>query len=421
MRVTVFLNKLGLGGTEKAACRWARGLRERGHEVAVLTLCDGPRRAELESCGIETCILPSSAEKIAAGIRAHMPDVIHAHAPGQPHEGDVLGEALARLARIPVVQTNIFGKFANPREDSWTNFRLFISWTSCVQAARRSYFQLNEKFFRRASVAVYPLDPDDGPGSTEITQFRRAYGVDDDEVLFGRLSRPEANKWIDLPLESFRLALLQNPRLKFLLREPPPHIAERLASAPDRDRFLILEATGDAGELRRTIASLDVVLHTSSQGESFGYGIAEPMNFGKPVITNSTPWADQAQVELVRHGEGGFVVGSTAAMVDAMLTLADDTTMRTKFGLNAQRHVRSVAEPQASLDRVEGALQAAITGGANPRISEDLAKAAETAAYLDAHQFGHSMSEQWNLRPFHYRVRFHEWRKARLFPGRIAP
>jgi glycosyltransferase involved in cell wall biosynthesis len=162
------------------------------------------------------------------------------------------------------------------------------------------------------------------------------------------------------------------------------------------------------------MASLDVVLHTSSIGESFGYGIAEPMNFGKPVIANSTPWADQAQIELVRHGECGFIAGTPAAMAAAMLTLACDSELRGKFGHAAQRHIRAISQPDESLDRVEAAIRAAVAGRDNPRFSEDHSKARGAAAYLDIHQFGHSFSEQLALRLFHYRVRFHQWRKLRL-------
>lgn len=414
MNIAVFVNTLGLGGTEKAACRWARGLKGRGHSVVVLTLIEGPRRAELEHAGIEVCPVQASPEWIARALQALKPDAIHAHAPGHPHEGDVLGEALARLPKIPVVQTNVFGRLENPREDRWTDFRLFVSWTSCVQAARRSFRRMDEDFFRRSSVAVYPLDPDDGPGSTEAAQFRTAHGIREDEVLFGRLSRPDPNKWTDLPLRGFRLAASQNPRMKLLLREPPPAVARAIESAPDRDRFVILPATGEPAELARTIASLDVVLHTSIIGESFGYGIAEPMNQAKPVIANSTPWEDQAQIELVRHGECGFIASTPSTISNAILTLAADRGLRAKLGRQAQSHIRRLADPEASLDHLEGALAATAAGRDNPRISSDISSAQAAARHLDAHQFGHSLREQIALRPFHWRVRFHQWRKRYL-------
>lgn len=412
MRILFFLNGLCLGGTEKAACRWAWGLKKRGHEITVLTLDDGPHRAELEQHGLSVRLVEKSARVIAGNLLELQPNVIHAHAPGQPHTGDVLGEALKLLPKkIPVVQTNVFGRLENPKEDAWMDFRLFISWTSCVQAARRSFRKLDEDFFRRASVAVYPVDPVDPPSAAVVGTFRKQLGISDDEVLFGRLSRPEPNKWTDLALDAFQRALRHNRKIKLLLREPPPSVAEKLRASANAQHFIILPATADANELRLTMSALDVVLHTSSMGESFGYGIAEPMNLGKPVITHSVPWADQAQIELVRRGECGFVASTPATMAEVMLQLVNNPALRERMGRKAQEHIRTLADPDTSIARLEKILQAAVEGRDNPFAAEDLERARRTAAYLDAHQFGHSWLEQLALRPFYYRVRFHQFRK----------
>ena len=418
LKIAVFLNSLGLGGTEKAASRWARGLHERGHAVRVHTLADGPRRTELEAAGIDVQVLESNPAAIASALCEWTPEILHTHAPGNPHPGDVLGAALALLpGKIPVVQTNIFGRFNNPQEDHWTN--VICSSLGRVVSRRppHSYHRLDAAFFQRASVAVYPLDADDGPTGGEAAAFRTTHGVAADEVLFGRLSRPDPAKWIDLPLTAFRRAASRHPKLKLLLREPPPAIARQIEAAPDRERFLLLPATGDPAELRRTIAALDSVLHTSIIGESFGYGIAEPMNLGKSVIAHSVPWQDQAQIELVRHGECGYIASTPASMTAAILRLADDARLRARLGRRAQEHIRQVADPETSLDRLEGALAAVIAGGENPRAAEDLAQARTAAAYLDTQQFGHSAAEQWALRTLHYRVRFHDWR--RTFQARL--
>src|SRR5262245_45596258 len=139
MKIAVFLTRLTLGGSEKAAVRWAIGLHQRGHQVVVCTLEDGPRRLELEHQGLTWRRFDSNSELIAKALQQIEPDVIHAHAPGHPYAGDILGEALERLPKIPLVQTNIFGHLQNTKEDAWTDFRLFISWTSCIQAARRVF------------------------------------------------------------------------------------------------------------------------------------------------------------------------------------------------------------------------------------------------------------------------------------------
>lgn len=412
MRVLVFLNELGIGGTEQAALRWARGLRERGHDITVLTLCDGPRRAEFEAHTINVRIASAAKMSILQQLHELCPDVIHVHAPGHPHRGDVLGEAIALLPKIPVVQTNVFGRFDNPKENVWTDFRLFISWTSCVQATRRSFQSLDEKFFKRNSVAVYPIDPVAPPAASEVEEFRQRCNVTKDEILFGRLSRPEPNKWTDLGIDSFRIAARRDARIKLLLREPPPGVRQALEAAQDRHRFLVLPATSDPAEVARTIAGLDAVLHTSSIGESFGYGMAEPMNYGKPVIANSTPWQDQAQIELVRHEETGFVASTPQTIAEAILKLANDVDLRIKLGRNAQSHIRTLADPEESTRRLEQILISAASGCDNSNAFADVERARATANYLDQHQFGHSLREQLALRPFYYRVRFHEWRQA---------
>jgi glycosyltransferase involved in cell wall biosynthesis len=414
VKVVIFLNQLGIGGSEKAACRWARGLDDRGHDIHVLTLRAGPRRTELEASNIEVRICAGEPKAIREQLEDLKPDVIHAHVPGHPHQGDVLGTALRERPKIPVVQTNIFGQLENPKENAWTDFRLFISWTSCVQTARRYFKPLNEDFFRHASVAVYPMDADDGPNSAESENFRRNHGVQESEILFGRLSRPEPNKWTDLVLKGFRIAAQKNARLKFLLREPPPEVSRAIRNAPDCDRFVILPATSDPAELALTIASLDAALHTSSMGESFGYGIAEPMNYGKSAIANSTPWLDQAQIELVRHGECGFIASTPQTIAEAILKLADDADLRSTLGRTAQSHIRKLADPIESTNRLESALRTAVAGSENPGANEDLRNARATADYLDEQQFGHSLHEQIALRPRYYWARFHQWRHAKL-------
>ena len=421
MRVAVFLNLLGLGGTEKAACRWAWGLRDGGHQVTVLTLKDGPRRAELEQHGVSVRIVSGTARAVADVLQEVSPDAIHAHAPGHPHEGDLLGAGLALLQeKIPVVQTNIFGHLYNPMEDAWTDFRLFISWTSCVQAARRVFVPLDEKFFRRASVAVYPVDPVEAPSAREIAAFRRRLGVTDDEVLFGRLSRPDLAKWTNLVTDAFAIALRRHRAIKLLLREPPPEVTEKLRTSPAARHFIILPATSDPDELHLTMAALDVVLHTSSIGESFGYGIAEPMNLGRPVVTHSVPWQDQAQLELVRHGECGYVASTPTTMAAALVRLAKDAPLREQMGFRARQHIRALADPGTSIARIERVLRVAAEGGDSPFVAEDLRRAKAAAAYLDTHQFGHGLREKLALYPFYCRAHFLQWRQAIRLPKAFA-
>jgi len=135
------------------------------------------------------------------------------------------------------------------------------------------------------------------------------------------------------------------------------------------------------------------------------------MNLGKPVVTHSVPWADQAQIELVREGESGFVASTPSAMARAITALAENRARREAMGAKARAHIRELTNPAVSLDRMENAFRAVLDGRDNPLMHEDLEQARRAAKHLDAHQFGHSLLEQLALRPFYYRVQFHLWRK----------
>jgi len=400
MRLTVFLNGLGLGGTEKAAGIWARHLSQDPSftQVRILSLADGPRRQEWEKRGLEVRVVdPKSLPDFLTGT-----DVIHAHAPGFPHAGDVLGDALTRMGRkIPVVQTNIFGKLENPREEKWTDFRLFISWTSCVQAARRSGRKLDANFFRHQSVASYPVEPWSDAELADLKiaarNLREGLGLEPHHVLFGRFSRPEPNKWTPMLLPAFMAAHKKNSFVRLLLREPPPTVAaflqkEGLVPAPGTKDpakpVQILPATADGHALAASQFACDVILHTSSIGESFGYGIAEPMALGKPVITHSVPWHDQAQLELVRHQETGLIASTESSLKKAVLQLAGDATLRQRFGQKSLKHIQSVASPEVSTRRLTMALGLALKGRENPEIQHDLETVRLASMHLDRCQWG---------------------------------
>lgn len=459
MKIAGFTNSLSLGGTEKAACLWGRFLKGRGHRVVFLALEDGPRRAHLQEWGIPSEVPPSGQAFTVQSLADHLAgaDVIHAHSPGYPHQGDILGKALRLLPRkIPVVQTNIFGQLRNPVEDAWTDFRLFISWTSCVQAARRAGRKLDLDFFRRQSVAVYPVrDPfgimtddesqmtdDKARGADDESRipdvrsrlakrakaFRVALELTDENVLFGRFSRPEPNKWTPLVINAFLAAHRTNPNIRLLLREPPAAVTSRIMNdglgmingsiQNHTTPIIIMAATADATELAISQMACDVVLHTSSIGESFGYGLAEPMALGKPVITNSVPWHDQAQIELVRHGECGLLASTGSSMKAAILRFAESSEWRGACGAAARKHILQVADPDASTDRVEMAMKCALEGTDNPLAESDLEMARKTAEYLDQHQWGHSLQEQWWSRSRNAKVGFLRWQRAvknRLF------
>src|SRR5260370_32609066 len=107
------------------------------------------------------------------------------------------------------------------------------------------------------------------------------------------------------------------------------------------------------------------------------------------------------------------MASSPVAMAGRMLRLANDPALREQMGRRAQQHIRSLADPETSIARVEAFLRAALEGRENPFATADLNRAKETAAYLDAHQYGHSLRERLALKILGYRLRYDYVRRKR--------
>jgi hypothetical protein len=73
---------------------------------------------------------------------------------------------------------------------------------------------------------------------------------------------------------------------------------------------------------------MDVFLHASQIGESFGMVLAESLLCGVPVITLATPHRDNSQLEVVGHESGGLIVASVLGMIEAMHCLEDPLVRR---------------------------------------------------------------------------------------------
>jgi len=65
------------------------------------------------------------------------------------------------------------------------------------------------------------------------------------------------------------------------------------------------------------------------------------MHHGLPVIVDSTPDVDNAQLEVVAHGEGGLVVASSRGFVNAAKQLAVDRTLRARLAEGARRRAQA--------------------------------------------------------------------------------
>ncbi|MEI6704525.1 MAG: glycosyltransferase, partial [Deltaproteobacteria bacterium] len=134
--------------------------------------------------------------------------------------------------------------------------------------------------------------------------------------------------------------------LKLLAMEPPAELKQRIISGEFGDGIVVHEVESSPVRMAAMVDACDIIFHAARFGESFGYSMAEGMAAGKPVITRTIPWGDNAPVELVEHGTTGFVCCSLEGMTQALHLLVADQELRNAMGAAGRDRIHRLASPE---------------------------------------------------------------------------
>ena len=147
---------------------------------------------------------------------------------------------------------------------------------------------------------------------------------------------------------ALRRVILQGEDAWLVVRAAPPTRETWIRRATEL-RCTLLPPSADADDIRATLVASDVMVNYSNIGETFGLALAEGMAVGLPVIVNSTPSLDNAQVEHCRHGETGLVANSPAAIAAALRYFAARRHLGRLMGEAGRRLIATRFAP-ASVD-----------------------------------------------------------------------
>ncbi|BBD08639.1 glycosyltransferase family 4 protein [Desulfovibrio ferrophilus] len=308
---------LGLGGTEKTLQLFVSHLDKARFSPSVFAFEDGPRRAMLAAKGIDVFV----GGDLLVILQRLRPAIVHLHRPGWP-DPKVL--RLLRLAGVPaVVETNVFGRFDPSPQAKIIDRHLFVS-RFCLER----YGQMNQINVKgpRYQVLYNPVDTD---------LFAR-YSRQNDAVAHcvGRLSRPDPGKWSALALEMLPHLQKHIPDMTYRVIGGTPKAKQWVHTRGLDDHVKFCEAVHTDEELADFFNSISVLAHANDTGESFGLVIAEAMAAGLPVVTHPCPSPkDNAQLELVEHGQTGLIA-----------TTAEEYATAVAWLLNHPREARAMGE-----------------------------------------------------------------------------
>ncbi len=330
MKILTFVYDLHMGGTQRAAENFALAYAANGHESRVLVLDQqGQRRETLVAAGLQVMKFNSTS---LDELDVWAPDMVHLHSHGLSMEA-----VRALHERTP--------------DSYWVEQNVFSSptpWDFLVDAS----FQLSEwcrwLFVQRGGDGNKSFVIPNPVNSTRFykdvaagQEFREAHAIPEDALVLGRLGQPQTYKWSPQVIDAFEESSRVHANVWLCLVGAPEEIRRLAHVSAYSERIVVIDSLTGDDALRAYYSALDVFVHSALQGESFGYVLAEAALCEVPIVTLSTPWADNSQGEVVGNKVGGFVTLSTAGFSKAISELLSDVELREAIGSGGRERMLS--------------------------------------------------------------------------------
>lgn len=335
----------------------AAGLRERGHEVTIISRPDSTLAARSSERGIAFVGLPlrhqfdlRSIAALRRLVRERRPDVIHVH------KGIAHALALAATMRDPV-DAFVVNRGVSFPLDLWNRGKYRTRRVDRVVTVCRQ--------IKDVIVASGHLPPDKvvvvyagtdvalfDPERWDARAFRREKGISDDRFLVAQVGLRDWKGWKEL-IDAVAAVAPAYPQVHLLLIgcRNDAERDEVMAYARERDMAGRISAVEYRTDMPNVFASCDLVVDASWAGTGITGTIREAMAMRKPVIATDAG----GNGELVSSGEVGWLVPMKdhAALVDAMRGVIDHPQRAAAVAANARRHVADGFSKELRIARLE--------------------------------------------------------------------
>jgi glycosyltransferase involved in cell wall biosynthesis len=359
-RVALVSNALGIGGTEKGLVSFARELDPGSFDVLVVAVqSGGPRREELERAGIPVHVADGDEARLIELLRGV--DIAHVFRAGTPEP--LVPRAASAAGVTALVESNIFGHVDGSSDERQFACHLFGSRMCLARYQARLGDGGDPGFHGRHKVLSFPIEHDELRGQAPSkAEARRRLGLDPDRPVVGRVGRDADLKWRDLLVDMVPHLLELAPDAQVLFVGATPSKRARLERLGVADRCLLVEPTLDGEKLATFYAACDVFVSAAEIGESQGLALSEALALEIPVVTCSTPWADNAQVEFVDHGRTGWLASHPRPFAEAVADLLGDPERRSAFGAAGRADVERTLSSGPLTRQLERLYSSLLTG-----------------------------------------------------------
>ena len=363
----ILVTSLNFGGAEKQAVILANGLRERGWDVAMVTLLSTPAAAERSfAAGVSVRSLNLGSGRSLFGALRELTRLLRTRQPSAlvtfMFHANVLGRIAGRVASVPVIVSSVRAEHFGGKMRDWLE-RLTepLACATVVNSTRVGEALVRRRVIARQRLAYVPnavVWGDARSPGPAATATRESLGIAPHEFLWLAVGRLEAPKDYANLLRAARMLLAECPAAKI-----------RIAGGGYQERELIRmrDALGlqDAVEFLGFRADVGDLLNAAdayvlcSAWESSPNSVLEAMAAGVPVVVTDVGGLS----DLVADGRTGSLVptGQPEALAAAMKALMNRSVQeRGEMGLAARLAVQQTHSAPAVCDRWAALLAGAI-------------------------------------------------------------
>lgn len=344
----------------------ASGLRERGHEVIVVSRPDAVLAAKAQGAGVGYAAFPfrhqfdlQTIRLLRRLIRQERPDVIHVH------KGIAHALALTATWREPVgafvVNRGVSfpldvwnrGKYRTQRVDRVVTVCRQIK--DVIVSSGRLPAEKVEVVYAGTDVSVFD------PAQWDRQAFRREKGIPDDRFVIAQVGVRDWKGWKEL-IDSLSDVTPQHPHAHLLLigcrgEAEREEVMGHARAAGVASHVSAIEYRTD---MPNVFAACDLVVDASWAGTGITGTIREAMAMEKPVIATNAG----GNRELVSSSEVGWLIPmkDRTALTQALREVITDPSRSARIGKAARQHVVEGFSKELRITRLE-TLYGEILGG----------------------------------------------------------
>ena len=347
----------GWGGQEIRILTETAGLRERGHQVAILCRPQSPlaRRAAESGLTVLTDPMPFALDPRAIGrmvqsLRRVRPQVLVTHS----SIDSWCGGAAARLLRLPVVRVRHLSVPIGPNPATRFVYRALCDVVITTGESIRDHL-IREVGLPRAKVRSIPTGIDVSrfdPHKADARRVREGFGLAPDVPLVGIVATLRDWKGHRFFLQAMAKVRERLPAVRGLIVGDGPqrrNITRWLDELHLNETVILAGQREDVPDI---LASLDVVVSASTGSEGVPQVLLQALAMERPVVASPVGGVP----EVIRNGETGTVVpaGDSSRLAEAITAVLRDPAPFKAWARTGGQWVRERWTLGHMLDELEG-------------------------------------------------------------------